>query len=72
MDALTITGIAVFCRVAGCFMVLPGLSNSGVPVQVRLYMVIGVAVSIAALVPLPETGAATPAALLSADRHGNA
>ncbi len=65
MDALTVTGIAVFCRVAGCFMVLPGLSNSGVPVQVRLYMVIGIAVSIAALVPLPATGAASPAALVS-------
>jgi flagellar biosynthetic protein FliR len=40
---------ATFCRIGGCFMVLPGFSSNRVPVQIRLF--IAVAVSMA-LMPL--------------------
>lgn len=40
---------ATFCRIGGCFMVLPGFSSNRVPLQIRLF--ISVAVSMA-LMPL--------------------
>lgn len=42
-----------FCRIGGCFMVLPGFSSFRVPVQIRLF--VAVAVSMALLPILWET-----------------
>ena len=47
---------AAACRVGGCFLVLPGLSSARVPVQVRLFMALGVAYGVAAGVAIPVTG----------------
>jgi flagellar biosynthesis protein FliR len=40
----------VFCRVAGCLMLVPGLSSARVPVRVRLYLALVLAVALASLV----------------------
>lgn len=37
----------LFCRIGGCLMVAPGFSSERVPVRVRLYLAIGVALAIA-------------------------
>ncbi len=44
----------VFCRIGGCFMVLPGLSSMRVPVQVRLYMALTISVAVASFL-VPQT-----------------
>jgi flagellar biosynthetic protein FliR len=41
--------LIVFCRVGACFMVLPGFSSDRIPVQIRLFAAIAVAL---ALTPL--------------------
>lgn len=40
----------VFCRVGACFMVLPGISSERIPVQLRLFVAIAVALAITPLV----------------------
>ena len=45
---LGIAAIAAFCRIGGCFLVLPGLSSGRVPTNVRVFAVLGLTV---ALVP---------------------
>lgn len=44
MTALTesavIAAFLAFCRIGGCFMLMPGLSSARVPVQVRLFVAI--------------------------------
>lgn len=40
---------AVFCRVGGCFMVLPGFSSARIPAQLRLFVALGISI---ALTPL--------------------
>lgn len=37
----------VFCRVGACLMLTPGLSSQQIPVQVRLFVALGVALSVA-------------------------
>ncbi|WP_040305273.1 flagellar biosynthetic protein FliR [Ahrensia sp. R2A130] len=39
--------IATFCRVGGCFIVLPGLSSGRIPGPARIYLTLAVALSIA-------------------------
>jgi flagellar biosynthetic protein FliR len=41
-----IVPLLVFCRVGGCFMLLPGISSERVPVQLRLFISIAVALAI--------------------------
>lgn len=36
-----IAAFLAFCRIGGCFLVMPGLSSARVPVQVRLFVAIG-------------------------------
>ena len=38
-----------FCRIGGCFMVLPGFSSFRVPAQIRLFVAVGISI---ALLPL--------------------
>jgi flagellar biosynthetic protein FliR len=38
--------LIVFCRVGACFMVLPGISSPRVPVQLRLFIAIAVALAL--------------------------
>ncbi|MDF1610119.1 flagellar biosynthetic protein FliR [Hoeflea sp. YIM 152468] len=40
---------ATFCRIGGCFMVLPGFSSFRVPLQIRLFLAVAVSL---ALMPL--------------------
>lgn len=42
--------LIVFCRVGACFMVLPGFSSDRIPVQLRLFVAIAVALAIMPLV----------------------
>lgn len=37
---------AVFCRIGGCFLVLPGFSSARVPAQLRLFVALGVSMAI--------------------------
>lgn len=38
--------ILALCRIGGCFLVLPGLSGSRIPPQVRLFLVIGIVIAL--------------------------
>jgi flagellar biosynthesis protein FliR len=38
--------LIVFCRVGACFMVLPGISSPRVPVQLRLFIAVAVALAL--------------------------
>ncbi len=38
--------VLAFCRIGGCFLVLPGLSSSRVPMQVRILMAVAITVSL--------------------------
>ncbi len=42
--------LIVFCRVGACFMVLPGISSERIPVQIRLFAAIAVALALTPLV----------------------
>jgi len=44
----TILAALAFCRIGGCFLVLPGLSSARVPAQVRLLLVVAVTASLLA------------------------
>lgn len=46
-DAVLLLVLA-FCRVGGCFIVLPGISSSRVPVQVRLLLVLSITIAMLA------------------------
>ncbi|MGI6851704.1 flagellar biosynthetic protein FliR [Mesorhizobium sp. 1B3] len=45
---LVLAAFLAFCRIGACFMVMPGLSSIRVPMQVRLFMAIAVAMAILA------------------------
>jgi len=54
-DAVLLVLLA-FCRVGGCFLVLPGISSSRVPVQVRLLLVIAITIAMLGQIwPLLQT-----------------
>jgi len=42
--------LIVFCRVGACFMVLPGFSSDRIPVQLRLFVAIAIALAIMPIV----------------------
>jgi flagellar biosynthetic protein FliR len=52
-------GFLVFCRLAACFMTLPGFSSQRLPTRGRLMLAIGASLLIA---PVVATGAAPPPA----------
>lgn len=43
---LTMAAFLVFCRVGGCLMLAPGFSASQIPTQIRLFIALGVALSL--------------------------
>lgn len=43
-----IAAFLAFCRIGGCFMVMPGLSSVRVPTQVRLFVAVAVSMAILA------------------------
>ncbi|MGO4841795.1 flagellar biosynthetic protein FliR, partial [Rhizobiaceae sp. 2RAB30] len=45
---LVLAAFMAFCRVGGCFMVMPGLSSIRVPMQVRLFISVAVAIAMLA------------------------
>ncbi len=49
-ETIIIAAFLAFCRIGGCFMIMPGLSSARVPIQVRLF--VSVAVTGALLVNL--------------------
>ena len=40
LDAWVIAAFLAFCRIGGCFMLMPGLSSARVPMQVRLFVAV--------------------------------
>lgn len=46
LDQLVLAGFLAFCRVGGCFLVLPGLASARVPVPVRLFVAIAVSAAL--------------------------
>ena len=44
---VTLAAFLVFCRVGGCLMLAPGFSASQIPTQIRLFIALGVALSLA-------------------------
>lgn len=56
-----LTPLIVFCRVGACFMVLPGISSERVPIQMRLFISLAVALALTPLVnDLVRPAAAAP------------
>ena len=49
-ETVVLAAFVAFCRIGGCFLVMPGLSSARVPVQVRLF--VAVAATFALLVHL--------------------
>jgi flagellar biosynthesis protein FliR len=47
---LILTAFLVFCRIGGCVLLMPGLSSPRIPVQPRLFVAIGVALAMTAVV----------------------
>lgn len=41
-----IGAMLLMCRVGGCFMLMPGLSNASIPVRIRLYVAFAVALTL--------------------------
>lgn len=41
-----IGAMLLMCRIGGCFMLLPGFSSAAIPVRIRLYVAIGVTLSL--------------------------
>lgn len=39
-ETLIIAAFVAFCRIGGCFLIMPGLSSARVPVQVRLFVAV--------------------------------
>lgn len=42
--------ILVFCRIGGCFLLLPGISSERIPAQARLFFALAISLAIAPLV----------------------
>ncbi|HTV69398.1 MAG TPA: flagellar biosynthetic protein FliR, partial [Rhizobiaceae bacterium] len=40
LDGVVLAAFLAFCRVGGCFLVMPGLSSARVPIQIRLFVAI--------------------------------
>jgi flagellar biosynthesis protein FliR len=54
-----LTAFIILCRIGGCLMVMPGFSSARIPMQVRLFVVLGVTLALAPLVsPAVEPGVA--------------
>lgn len=49
-ETVVLAAFVAFCRIGGCFLIMPGLSSARVPVQVRLF--VAVAATFALLVHL--------------------
>jgi flagellar biosynthesis protein FliR len=47
LDQILEAWFVVFCRVAGCIMMLPGLGSERMPIRVRLYIAIAISAPIA-------------------------
>ena len=45
--------LIIFCRVGACFMVLPGFSSDRIPVQLRLFVAIAIALALISLPAIP-------------------
>lgn len=41
-----IGAMLLMCRIGGCFMLMPGLSNAAIPVRIRLYVAIAVTLTL--------------------------
>ncbi len=48
-----VAAFITFCRVGGCFLVMPGLSSARVPAQVRLFVAVGA--TLALLINMSDT-----------------
>jgi flagellar biosynthetic protein FliR len=46
LSELAVAVFLAFCRVGACFMVMPGLSNAGIPMQVRLFMAVAASLAL--------------------------
>lgn len=53
LEEQLLAAFLVFCRVGACLMIVPGLSGARVPIRVRLYLALAIALTIA---PLVERG----------------
>ncbi len=45
--------ILMFCRIGGCLMAMPGFSSSRVPVQIRLFIALGITLALSPLLEMP-------------------
>lgn len=45
--------LAVFCRIGGCLMVMPGFSSARVPPQMRLFLALSVSLALAPMIFTP-------------------
>ena len=47
--SVVLATLVLFCRIGGCLMVAPGVSNSQIPMQIRLLIALAVTLSLAPL-----------------------
>lgn len=50
VSSATIVAFLVFCRVGGCFMMLPGFASARIPMQVRLLLALAISLALAPMV----------------------
>ena len=68
LDGLVLAVAVVFARVAGVFLIAPGLSSMRIAVQVKLFIALGIALALSPLVideAAAAVGRATPADLVA-------
>jgi flagellar biosynthesis protein FliR len=58
-----LTAFVIFCRIGGCLMIMPGFSSARIPMQVRLFVVLGVTLALSPLVAPIVTPGVTGAGL---------
>ena len=68
---LGLPAIAAFCRIGGCFLVLPGFSTGRVPANVRVLVVLGLVVALVPALGIGSLQVPDGFTLLSAGCFGN-
>ncbi|MCB1466086.1 MAG: flagellar biosynthetic protein FliR, partial [Rhizobiaceae bacterium] len=45
-ETVVIAAFLAFCRIGGCFMIMPGLSSARVPLQIRLFLALAISAAL--------------------------
>ncbi len=56
-SAILFTVFLLFCRIGGCMMIVPGVGNSQIPVQIRLFVAVGTTLALTPMLFEKASGA---------------